>query len=238
MDIFFWNDPFTPPPLNTLATDQSLDIESDNVIKRYQRKQKQLEKLCLVDFVAWFNRKSENNQQNTVKPNVDTDVLTYDCLLENDFNDNEDDDVSKSDEILCESNQYEMKGGITFIKTHKPRIIRSVRFNKNKDPENYCQEQIMLYTPWRNEKKDLLKDFNMYQDRFENVKDLIEHRKQYENHSEIPDQAVQDIESEANENVVAPNAQYRNEQDKLAQTLVSYLDVLTLVTINNIQSTT
>ena len=37
--------------------DQSLDIESDNVIKRYQRRPKQLEKLCLAGFVAWFNCK-------------------------------------------------------------------------------------------------------------------------------------------------------------------------------------
>ena len=110
------------------------------------------------------------------------------------------------------------------IKRQKPRTIRSVRFNKNKDPENYCREQIMLYTPWRNEKKDLLKDFNMYQDRFETVKDLVEeHRKQYENHSEILDQAVQGIESEANENIVAPNAQYRNEQDKEIGSNVSEL---------------
>ena len=35
--------------------DNSADIESNNVIKCYQRKPKQLEKLCLADFVAWFN---------------------------------------------------------------------------------------------------------------------------------------------------------------------------------------
>ncbi|CAB4042533.1 ATP-dependent DNA helicase PIF1, partial [Paramuricea clavata] len=52
-------------------------------------------------------------------------------------------------------------------------------------------------------------------DRFENVRDLIEeNRKHYENHSDVIDQAVQDIESEEFGNVVAPNAQYRDEQDK------------------------
>ena len=53
------------------------------------------------------------------------------------------------------------------MKRQKPRIIRSVRSNKDKDPENYCREQIMLYTAWRNEKTDLLKDLQTYQDRFE-----------------------------------------------------------------------
>ena len=195
--------------------DHSLDIESDNVIKRYQRRPKQLENLCLADFVAWFNCKSERNEKNPVKPNVNSTLLADDYFLENDFNDNVDDDLSDNDETLDERDEYEMKGGITFVKRQKPRIIRSVRFNKNKDPENYCREQIMLYTPWRNEKKDLLKDFQTYQDRFEDVKDLIEeNRKQYENHSDVIDQAVQDIESEEFGNVVAPNAQYRDEQDK------------------------
>lgn len=34
--------------------DNSCDIESDNIIKRYQRIPKQLENKCLADFVAWF----------------------------------------------------------------------------------------------------------------------------------------------------------------------------------------
>ena len=150
-----------------------------------------------------------------MKPNVNSTLLADYYLLENYFNDNVDDDLSDNDETLDERDEYEMKGGITLVKRQKPRMIRSVRFNKNKDPENYCREQIMLYTPLRNEKKDLLKDLQTYQDRFENVRDLIEeNRKHYENHSDVIDQAVQDIESEEFGNVVAPNAQYRDEQDK------------------------
>ena len=84
-----------------------------------------------------------------------------------------------------------MKGGITLVKRQKPRIIPSARFNKNKDPENYYREQIMLYTAWRNETTDLLKDFQTYQDRFQVVKDEIKQsRKQYQNHTDVLDQAV------------------------------------------------
>ncbi len=73
----------------------------------------------------------------------------------------------------------------------------------------------MLYTAWRNETTDLLKDFQTYQDRFEVLKDITEqNRKQYEHHTEALDQAVQDIESEESSTVVAPNAQYRDEEDK------------------------
>ena len=82
----------------------------------------------------------------------------------------------------------------------------------------------MPYTPWRNEKKDLLKDFQTYQDRLEDVKDLIEqNRKRCGNNSEVLDQAVQDIESEDLCNIVAPNAQYRDEQDKKIGTKASEL---------------
>ena len=35
--------------------DNSDDIESDNVIKRYQRKPQKLKNLCLADFVASYN---------------------------------------------------------------------------------------------------------------------------------------------------------------------------------------
>ena len=135
-------------------------------------------------------------------------------LPENNVDDNLDDDLSDPEQT-SEKDEYEMKGGITLIKRQKPRIIRSVRFNKNKDPENFCREQIMLYTAWRNETTDLLKDFQTYQDRFEALKDVIEqNRKQYEHHTEVLDQAVQDIESEESSTVVAPNAQHRDEQDK------------------------
>ncbi len=108
--------------------DNSCDIESDNIMKRYQQRPKQLENLCLADFVAWYNCKSEGNDHIKAKPNSSL----ADVYLEE----------------RSEKDEYEMKGGITLIKRQKPRIIRSVIFNKNR-------EQIMLYTAWRNETTDL-----------------------------------------------------------------------------------
>ena len=191
--------------------DNSIDIESDNIIKRYQRRPKQMENVCLADFVAWYNCKSESNEQRHLKT---SSPCADDYLPESIIDDNLDDDVCDLEQT-SDNDKYEMKGGITLVKRQKPRVIRSVRFNKNKDPENYYREQIMLYTAWRNESRDLLKDFQTYQDRFEVAQDEIkQNRKQYENHSDILDQAVQDIESEESGNIVAPNAQYRDEQDR------------------------
>ena len=191
--------------------DNSNDIESDNAIKRYQRRPKKLENLCLADFVAWYNCKNESNEQRRFNTNS---CCADGYLPETIINDNVDDDVCGLEQT-SEKDEYEMKGGIILVKRQKPKIIRSVRFNKKKDPENYYREQIMLYTAWRNETTDLLKDFQTYQDRFEVVKDEIEkNRKQYENHTDVLDQAVHDIESEESSNIVAPNTQYRDEQDR------------------------
>lgn len=50
------------------------------------------------------------------------------------------------------------------VKRRKPKIIRSVRYHKDKDPENHYREQLMLYAPWRKESTDLIKDCQTYQE--------------------------------------------------------------------------
>ena len=73
--------------------DHSVDIESDNVIKRYQRRPKKLENLCLADFVACFDTKNKTEKVKSISTsNLD------DYLQENDFSDNEDDDPFNSEE--------------------------------------------------------------------------------------------------------------------------------------------
>jgi len=86
-----------------------------------------------------------------------------DCLPENDFDDNVDDDLTNDKTEICE--EYELKGGLKLVKRQKSKIIRSVIFNKNMDPENYSREQLMLYSPWRNENKDRIQNCESYQDR-------------------------------------------------------------------------
>jgi hypothetical protein len=48
-------------------SDNSEDIESDNVIKRYQRRPNKLKSLCLADFVACYNciKKIKTNRNTT-----------------------------------------------------------------------------------------------------------------------------------------------------------------------------
>ena len=119
--------------------DRSRDIESDNVIKRYQRRPKQLQKLCLADFVVWFDCvKDTDHHGNCSEPSVTASGY---FVPETNFDDNIDDDPSINiNEPECESHEYQLKGGMRVVKRKKPRITRSVRYHKDKDPENYFRE--------------------------------------------------------------------------------------------------
>ena len=92
--------------------DNSLDMESDNVIKRYQQRPKQLENVCLADFVAWYNCKGEANEQKEFKSNSS---LADNYLPENVIHDNLDDDVSDEEQTF-EKDEYEIIGGIMLVK--------------------------------------------------------------------------------------------------------------------------
>ena len=65
-------------------------------------------------------------------------------------------------------------------KRTKARIIRSVWFNKEAEPEKHYRELLMLFTLWRNEETDPLGSFSSYQDRYMLISDVInEQMKQY-----------------------------------------------------------
>lgn len=128
-----------------------------------------------------------------------------------DANTNDDDPYNKDDDInegQSEPQELKIKGGMKLVKRTKPKIIRSVRFHKSKDPENHYREQLMLYSPWRNENIDLLRNCETYQERFSQVKELVICN------SEISDKAMEDLNNDYAENIsdnVAPNAQHINE---------------------------
>ena len=58
---------------------------------------------------------------------------------------------------------YKAKNGTRYKIRKVPKIIRYVRYNKKKDLENYCREQLMLFVPWRNEQKDILASFDTFE---------------------------------------------------------------------------
>ena len=73
--------------------DNSTDIESDNIIKLYQRRPKQLERFCLADFVALFNCVKDKEGNSSCASNINASFTDIDDFLpETYFEDNTDDD--------------------------------------------------------------------------------------------------------------------------------------------------
>ena len=198
--------------------DSSNDIESDNIIKRYQRRPCKLENVCLADFVAWYNctRERSNAQKQTKCVPADN------FLPENDFEtDDEQNDTESNENVNFGQVELHLRGGYKLVKRSVPKIIRSVRYNRNKDPENYCREQLMLYMPWRNEEEDLIYGCKTFEEKYEQLEDVIvKNRHNYGSPSDVLEKTLEDLDNiECNEygGNIAPNTQHIEEQDRIAE---------------------
>ena len=179
--------------------DDSNEIYTSGLLNRYCKRPQKLENLTLADWAAWYDCAG--------KPYINqTDELDIDGLpLENVIDDNQNDDEI-DDKTTCSKTK----------KRTKARIIRSVWFNKEAEPEKHYRELLMLFTSWRNEETDLLGSFSSYQDRYMLLSDVInEQMKQYavcnEDFNEIQ-QEMNRIEDRFDE--IAPYAQSLEQQDK------------------------
>ena len=194
----------------------SNDIESDNIIKRYQRRPCKLENVCLADFVAWYNCIRESS--NAKKPNKCMPADNF--LPENEANsDDEQSDIKPNADVNFGQGEFHLRGGYKLVKRSVPKIIRSVRYNKNKHSENYFREQLMLYMPWRNE-EDLIYGCQTFEEKYMQLEDVIVENRYNEFHTDILEKALADLHNiECNEydGNIAPNAQHIEEQDRIAE---------------------
>ena len=188
---------------------ESTDVESDNVIQRYSKRPKQLSKFCLADYVSKVDIIYPKGSKVPEKVNDKNDDDRCDSSSSNESEDSLDDDNSLGSDLL-----YKTKNGIKYKKRKVPRIIRYVKYNKKKDPENYFREQLMLFVPWRNEQKDLLGSFDTYEAHYNSVQtSLIPKRNEYEHHIEELELARQMMEDEQREyDQTAPNAEQENRE--------------------------
>ena len=188
---------------------ESTDVESDNVIQRYSKRPKQLSKFCLADYVSKVDIIFPKGNKAPEKVNDKNDDDRGDSSSSNESEDSIDDDNSQGSDLL-----YKTKNGIKYKKRKVPRIIRYVKYNKKKDPENYFREQLMLFVPWRNEQKDLLGSFDTYEAHYNSVQtSLIPKRNEYEHHIEELELARQMMEDEQREyDQTAPNAEQENRE--------------------------
>ncbi|XP_065931772.1 uncharacterized protein [Magallana gigas] len=148
---------------------ESTNIESDNWIKRYQRRPRALQNCCLADFVSKFDIILPPKEK---RQNISVEYLPEQELEET----NEDDyllELTSKSGLMELEKEYIMRDGSILKQRNIQKVIRYVRFNKNQDPENYYREQLMLFLPWRKEIDDLLGSHSSYESKFIQTKDII-----------------------------------------------------------------
>ena len=184
--------------------DESDEIYASGLINRYTKRPASLENLSLADWAAWYDSRNKSY----IKPCHELDIDNY--PLETNVDDNDDDNVE---------NEIEPKNK----KRSKARIIRSVCFNKNVDSEKHYRELIMLFTSWRDEMSDLLKNYYSYQEHYLQVKNIIdEQMKLYamctDDLNEIQNQLNNMEHTDDNYDRIAPGTQSIELQDELEGT--------------------
>ena len=180
--------------------DDSDEVYASGLIKRYIKRPDKLEKISLADWASWY----DSTGKPYVKPSREMDVDNY--PLETNLDDN-DDNFEESESIQKSK------------KRTKGRIIRSVCFNKDIDPEKHYRELIMLFTSWRNEKTELINNCSSDQEHYLQVKTSIdEQMKQYaicgEHLDEIQEQLDNMHDSDDNYDLVAPGTQSIERKDQ------------------------
>lgn len=183
--------------------DDCEEIEIGGLLKRYVERPPCLENVTLADWAACYDN-SRIEESNTRSRKKDVDGL----LLETKDEDNFEDDVESSLKSLANG---EAQKGIK--RRAKARIIRSVWFDKDVDSEKHYRELLFLFTPWRNEARDI-DSFQPYEERCRMFNEQI--KCQLEQYSpcktEIDDVLVnnmRDVSDEENMwDLVAPNTQH------------------------------
>ena len=115
-----------------------------------------MKNITLADWAAWYD--SCGKQKNS-KADKKADVDNLPLETEDG---NNDDELLNGDETSSTSDP-----SIKSIrKRTQARIIRSVWFNKDAQPEKHYPELIMLFTPWRNEQTDLMGNYSSFQEHY------------------------------------------------------------------------
>ena len=190
---------------------ESTNIESDNIVQRYSKRPRQLQRFCLANYVS---------KVDVVYPKGNKLPETIEYRNDDSISDENSSDENSEDEEMVENGNtasdliHIAKNGTKYKYRKVPKVIRYVRYNQTKDPENYYREQLMLFMPWRNEQKDLLGSFGTYRAHYNTMKESLEiKRNQYEHHTEELELARQMMEAEEAEyDELAPNAEQENRE--------------------------
>ena len=176
--------------------DNDENVEARGLITRYAERPDSLENICLADFSCWY---SESKTVSSSRSRKGTQSSGDGYLQENspsvasegqndgDDDDNDDDNGDSEKEKQTDMNEEYRKRSV-------PRILRTCRFNKEKEEEKHYRELLMLYTSWRDETVDLIGTATSYKSKYFEIKDIVDEvRCQYEPCGDELDEAFENM---------------------------------------------
>ena len=148
--------------------DDETKLHYDDKITRYKLRSSDLNDISLAEYFAYYNVKRIAIHQK--HRNILTDDGYPSEMLDDDHIVNDDDNVDEENvpEVANTNNSVYKE-----TRRKHARILRCVRYNIEKDRENFYREKVMLYTSWRNEEVDLLQGYNTYESRYNVDKETI-----------------------------------------------------------------
>ena len=129
------------------------DIFQSNITCRYAVRPVILENFCLASFAANYSVSSTTNKDGA-------DDHVPDVLEDNEEMPDTEDMPKKI---------YLRDGSGTMNRRKKEAVIRFRKFNVEKEQEDFCRAKLMLFLPWRDEIRDLLKDYQSYSAHYNDV---------------------------------------------------------------------
>ena len=148
-----------------------------------------------------------------MKKTVEVDVDNLPLETSNDDQNDDEEDTFDTCNSNVQKYMYKMRA--------KARIIRSVCFNQQIDPEKHYRELIMLFTSWRSENTDLIRNCSSYEEHFLLIKDKIANQmKQYAICSEDLDKIQEQLSNTEGSNdlydyaMIAPATEHAENADE------------------------
>ena len=151
--------------------DECEEIHSGGILKRYTERPASLENATLADWASWYDSSSKHYNKKTNTIQIDLDNLPTESLVDDETNDDDWCDNNMADKLKT-------KNGIK--KRSNSRVIRSVWFNREAQPEKHYRELLMLFTAWTNEETDLISQCSSFQEHYlARYDEISEQMKQY-----------------------------------------------------------
>ena len=186
--------------------EEDTNVDSSNLVKRYSKRPKKLERISLAEWAAWYDTSGRKKPEQDPDEDIDgTPIQDLRPLYE----ENEEDFPigSATNDMTSQKRRK------------KARVIRCPWFDVKVHEDHHYRELIMLFTPWRDEEVDILGGFDSHKEHYmERKGEIAVLLEEYSPGRTAVEEAqirlAQENEERQREAVVAPSAQHNNEDDQ------------------------